>query len=179
VSAPRPLAPGEAAWLKTVYEDRLPYGAIRLHRGTEGATLGAAAVARVVFHFGAIAVALGNHIYLEPDVYAPDLSAMRGGVALLVHEAMHVWQYSRAGLAITPLRIALQSAHIKHLRGRDEYDVRHVTAETDFHALGYEQQASVAEKYAVAVLDHDAAGIARFGPVLKRGLDGARASVRA
>ncbi len=98
-AADRPLTPAEYALLRTVFGDALAPAGIRIVDGRAG-----------LFGLSARPFALGNSIYLK----------RRGGRtdgALLVHEAVHVWQYRRWGPRYAAEALAAQAAH-----GRAAYD---------------------------------------------------------
>lgn len=97
-AADRPLTPAESALLRTVFGDALALGGIRIVAGRAG-----------LFGLSARPFALGNAIYLKRRGTADG--------ALLVHEAVHVWQYRRCGPRYAAEALAAQAVH-----GRAAYD---------------------------------------------------------
>jgi hypothetical protein len=94
-------------------------------------------------------VTLFNHIFLRDDRFTEDLTGGRypeildlDQALLLVHEAVHVWQWqNRKATGYTPIRAGLE-----HVGSADPYlfdpDTR-----ADFMSFGYEQQGSIVEEY--------------------------------
>jgi hypothetical protein len=77
--------------LRTVFDDALPLGSIRIVPALRGAG---------IFALSRRAVTLGTTIYLKGD--------RRN--SLLVHEAVHVWQFSRRGMRYAADAVVAQAA---------------------------------------------------------------------
>jgi hypothetical protein len=76
-------------------------------------------------------------------------------MGLVFHETTHMYQYANTlpGGVLGPPLIGLQSLLMGG--GAFAYAIGHVTADTVFNNLGYEQQARVVEAFAKAVRDLD------------------------
>ncbi len=113
---------------------------------------GLSTVALVAFLHGNPAITIGNTIYLSPqlnpkDYDSSDLSATKTGIAMLLHECMHVLRYTRMGFAVFGAR------HAAELRAH-HYDADELyafwTRNLDFDHETLEGEAEIVGRYAAA-----------------------------
>lgn len=81
--AGRRLTVGEVAFLRTVFQDAVDYGRMRVKKGS-------------LLTLAAGGVTLDNVVNIHPDWYFEDFAtAPLEARALLAHETTHVWQFQR------------------------------------------------------------------------------------
>jgi hypothetical protein len=108
----RPLTDEEEERLRRVYHDSLRYSDIRIHDS----------------YLGGANVTLGNEIWTDSD-----------DLAVLVHEAMHVWQYQNGGSSYLLRNLGDQN---ENSSGDDGYEWESIYASgTSWLDMGYESQA--------------------------------------
>jgi hypothetical protein len=89
----RGLTGGEIELLREVFGNKISYEKIRLHDGA-----GANPLARIAFlNSKNWAMTYLHTIHFNTGRYREDFSAAGENRSLLVHEATHVWQYSKLG----------------------------------------------------------------------------------
>lgn len=115
----RALSPGEQAALEPLFCDSLPWPALRVRA--------ARLPARVT------AFALGETIVVRYGYYSADLSSDPWRLAILAHEAAHLWAWRHHG---QHRALAALAEHLT--RGERVYGYR--PFEGAFEALGWEQQ---------------------------------------
>ena len=135
--------------MQPVFGATLDYEKIELRRGA-----GRNPIAAVAFANASAAIALGNTIYVHEACWSDDY-AKRGDMGLVFHETTHMYQYANTlpGGVLGPPLIGLQSLLMGG--GAFAYEIGGVTADTDFNALGFEQQAVVVETFAKAARIRD------------------------
>lgn len=145
----RPFTAGELAALRPVFGASVNYAKIELRRGAGGNP-----IAAIAFAAAAAAIALGRTIHVHKACWSDDYSQC-GDMGLVFHETTHMYQYASTlpGGVFGPPLIGLQSLRMGG--GALAYDIGHVTADTRFDDLGYEQQAVVVEAFARAVRGRD------------------------
>lgn len=129
VTAPeRTLTDAERATLESVYGDSIDYDALRIREGDIG-----------IFNNNNRALVLGNTILMPPENLKAD-GSIPG--TLLVHEAMHVWQFQNGGVDYIKESVQDQLA-----AGQGAYNIDGALANhTPWNELRTEPQAVVIEK---------------------------------
>ena len=163
----RGLTEGEKAMLKRGFGIRIDYDSIRLCRGHRyhPAAFVALRMPRTD------AVTIGYTIYFD-RLYHTDFAACRDREAqvLLFHEMTHVYQWVLLG------RVGFLSRYLKEFLsvGRKQSAMYHYRGADDargaehFHEARLEAQADMIRDYARALLDEDAAGMAKQAVHLQR-----------
>jgi hypothetical protein len=96
----RGLTGGEIELLREVFGNAISYEKVRLRDGA-----GANPLARIAFmNSGNWAMTYLHTIHFNTGHFREDFSAAGENRSLLVHEATHVWQYSKLGVAHFALR---------------------------------------------------------------------------
>jgi hypothetical protein len=127
-SAGRALTPGELRELRSVFYDALDYSRIR--------------VARAPFPGPVTACVIGSRISFTPGYYRADFSTDYLKMALLVHEAGHVWANQRLGAFATLAEL------FEHLRyGDAAYTYRLSNPPRPLADYGFEQQGHILRDY--------------------------------
>ena len=145
--AARTLTAEEAGLVREGYGTMVNIDDIRIVIGP-----GYSTIALVAFLHGNPAITIGNTIYLSPqldrNIYkSSDLSATKAGIAMLLHECMHVLQYARIGFAGFGARYAAEmKAH--HYNADELYAFW--TRNLDFDHETLEGEAEIVGRYAAA-----------------------------
>jgi RHS repeat-associated protein len=155
----RPLTSGERGGLYPIFSKTIDYGSIDIENGARGNP-----IAAIAFANGTPAITLGNKIYVNRKFYRCDFS--RGDWSLLAHEVTHIYQYTNR-LPRGILGSIIIAAQSLSGAGMDPYDISHVTRQTSFNGLGYEQQATVVESYVNALANGDTVSAGMYGQVMR------------
>jgi hypothetical protein len=90
----RGLTRSEIELLREVFGNRISYERVRLREGAGGNPLARIALSRP----GNWAMTYLHTVYFNDGRFRDDFAAPGEDAALLIHEAAHVWQYSKLGL---------------------------------------------------------------------------------
>lgn len=145
--AARHFTIGEASLIREGYGAMIDIDDVRVVVGP-----GLSTVALVAFLHGNPAITIGNTIYFSPQLdtksyNSSDLSATKPGIGMLLHESMHVLQYTRMGFAAFGMRYAAElRAH--HYNADELYAFW--TRNLDFDHETLEGEAEIVGRYAAA-----------------------------
>lgn len=126
----RRLKAGEIAFLRTVFQDAVDYGLMRVKKGS-------------LLTIAAGGVTIDNVVNINPDWYFEDFStAPLDGQALLAHETTHVWQYQRGIRGYRWLKAAWE--HVRYGKATYDYVLDKNKALTDYR---FEQMGQIVQDY--------------------------------
>lgn len=127
------LLPEEASLLEEFFLGGLDLGRLRLYEGG-------------VYTWGSTRV-VGDGIYFEPALGFARLRQSAFGRSLLIHEAVHVWQFQRVGYRYAAGSVSDQLwATLRTGSRRGAYEYR-LAPERPLWRYGYEQQAQLLQDY--------------------------------
>jgi hypothetical protein len=133
----RRLTKGEIELLREVFGSRISYEKVRVREGAGGNALAKIALRKP----GNWAMTYLDTLHFNTGRFSEDFSVPGADGALLVHEATHVWQYSKLGLLPFALRYGWNFVACRFDQGAMyEYD-----AKTDFRTAALEAQARMVE----------------------------------
>lgn len=149
----RPLTADERGEAQKIYQDSIDYDKVTIKAGS----LGSAGASRTI----------GNTICLVDEKFHDNTDSLTPeGLATLIHELGHVWQYQHGGATYAADALWAQAVAVVTTGDRnDAYDWRRAVREgTDWKDWNAEQQAEAMEAYFIADTRIEAAKAAGTAP---------------